>query len=78
MSTKIEEMWAWVSVDPDTGDEGIVAANMPGLGWHPLVTGRKHLTEKMELLAQRVAKESGRKIRLVRFTSRTEVKELTP
>lgn len=48
---QLTDLWAWTS--EKSGEEGIIAAYMPGLGMTTLVTGNFKLTEPMGQLARR-------------------------
>lgn len=71
-----ESIWAVVD---DTEDGGLVAYMYPfPLGNAPLVTLFPHRVDEHKRLAQRIADESGRTIRLVRFTRAEVVATITP
>lgn len=69
---RIDEMYAFVSLDAN-GDEGVCAHFSPSYGWMPLVGGDMSRVESIRPLAVNIAKQSGMKITLVKFTGRTEV-----
>lgn len=68
---RLEQLYAWVSVDD--GGEGIVAGNVPGFGWTPLVTGSYENALRMGKAAKQVEQATGKRIRLLKFTGRIEV-----
>lgn len=67
----ITELYAFLSTDA-TG-EGICGA-MIGGAWTPLVTSKLRIVERvMRPLAQQIARESGKPVRLVKFTMSEEI-----
>ena len=64
--TKIERLYAFMSID-EQGRNGIVASILPGLGSTPLVTGKRSVARTMIPIAEKVAKESGKKVALFVF-----------
>ncbi len=72
MNLPVKELWAYLAVDPDDGDEGIVAAWVNG-SWTPLVGADRQRMESLRELATTYAKEARRVFRLVRFDQRTVV-----
>jgi hypothetical protein len=66
---KIDEMYAYVAVDPDDNTEGIVSF-FGGLGNMPMVSADMENVEGLRPIAEEAAKQSGAVIRLVRFTNR--------
>lgn len=73
---KIETVYAFVSVDPLDGNEGVCAAPMGGLGLVPLIAFDAARLESIRPIAADIAKMSGMKIKLVKFTQREEVEEI--
>lgn len=75
---KITEIWAFVSSEEH--GEGIIGetVNMPMIGktFMPFVCADKARMESLKPHAQRIAKESGKKIKLVKFTLREEIEEI--
>jgi hypothetical protein len=68
---RIDELWAWISHDEE--GEGIL-----GFGAIPLIGADQDRIESYRVHAQHIAKMSGKAVRLVRYTTRTEVETLTP
>jgi hypothetical protein len=62
----IHDLWVFMSVD-DEGKKGICAHIFPGLGSTPLLTGQPRVIDQMKVLAQEIAKESGKPVHLYRF-----------
>jgi hypothetical protein len=69
----IDTIWAFLSVD-ETGNEGLAAASM---GEHimPLVAADEKRLDIITPIAAKVARTSGRRIRLVKFTQREVLRE---
>jgi hypothetical protein len=63
----IDELFAFLSIDPD-GKTGICASILPGLGSTPLVTGSPEAAELMRRIAADVARASGKRVEMWRFT----------
>jgi|NGEPerStandDraft_9_1074522.scaffolds.fasta_scaffold125499_2 hypothetical protein len=64
----IRDLWTYLAIYGNDGDEGIVA-------WHglPLIAADLIRLQQIRPMAEKVAKASGLSIRLVRFTTRTEI-----
>lgn len=65
----ITELWAFVSVDPIDGNEGVCAAKMGDM-FMPLVAADRTRMRQYYALARKIATATGRKVRLVRLTCR--------
>jgi hypothetical protein len=72
----IDELYAYVVVGPD-GREGILGGFI-GSGWMCFVTGRPDLADRMRASAVEIARATGVKIRLVRFTERKYIEDVEP
>jgi len=73
---QLNQIWAIVSVDE--GGEGIVAApTMQGVLTIPLITGEERLLDSMKAMARSVSAVTGKKMRLVKFSQREVVEEIT-
>jgi hypothetical protein len=72
---KIESIWAFVSMDPLDGNEGVCAFQV-GQHMMPMIAADPKRLEQLTPLAESLALRTGMKIKLVRFHSREEVKEL--
>lgn len=70
---KVTEVYCFVSVDE--GGEGVIGKYFDG-AWHPFVCSDKNIMEKLKLYAREIGKESGKKIKIIRFTQREEIEEL--
>lgn len=67
---RIDAIYVWISVD-ENGNEGVCA-----IGPIPAVFAKPSLAEKTLPAIQAIAAQSGRRIRLVKFSGREVVKEL--
>jgi hypothetical protein len=74
---RIDEMYAFVTVDPADHTEGIIGFNTP-TGWMPMVGADTARVEYLVPLAQEMATSLGTPIHVLRFTVREEVMEITP
>ena len=73
---KITELYAFVSVDEH--GEGVIGktANIMGKDtFMPFVCGDKDRMESLKPLAKQIARDSGRKIKLIRLSVREELEE---
>ena len=73
---KIEEVYVFVSVDKD--GEGIVGQTIEMMGqpvFMPFVCADKARVESPKPLAKNIAKDSGKKIKLIRLSVREEIEE---
>ena len=69
----IDAMYAWIATEPD-GGEGVVAASI-GEWMMPLVGADIDRVKSLRNLAQRVRRQSGYEVRLVRFFGREDLEE---
>ena len=69
---RIEEMYAFVAEDKGPDDEGIIGF-MAETGWMPMVGADMARVESLKPIAQHVARATGKKIKLLRFTKREEL-----
>ncbi len=74
---KIETLVAAFALEPD-GSEGICGA-LTDTGWMPLICSKNdRRMAKIMMMAERIAAETGREIRIVEFTTRTVVETIKP
>jgi hypothetical protein len=74
---RIDEVYLFVSSD-ETG-EGVCAAPLLGPGTVvPLVAADKARMESLLPWARKLARASGKKIKLIKFTTRDELMEIIP
>lgn len=74
---KINELWAWVSVDAEDQNEGIITLGSP-MGPLPMIGADKDRMLSMRQLASQAAKNSGIQVKLIRFTTREDIETLSP
>jgi len=75
---RIEEIYAFVSVDEEDGNEGVIGAPVGPVGCMPLVAADRKRVESYMPIAQQIANLTGKPIRLIRLTKREEVGFITP
>jgi len=73
---RVNEMWAWVTVDSRDGNEGIPAFQAKDGMAMPMIGADRARVESMRPIAERVASSTGIPVRLLRFTNREEVEVL--
>lgn len=74
---KITEMYAFVTADKGPDDEGVVGVNTPA-GWMPLVGADMKRMEALKPVAKQIAKETKKVIRILKFTTMTEIGKISP
>lgn len=72
---RIDELFAYVSIDPADDIEGLVSAISP-IGMIPLVGADAERMLSYRPAAEAAAQQTGQEIKLVRFTSRQEIETL--
>lgn len=68
---RIEKMFAFIA-EEKPGDEGVIGAVTPQ-GWLPLVGADMARVESLRPLAQRIARVTGKPVKLVVFETRKEL-----
>ena len=66
-TSELDELYVFCSVD-DAGKRGIVAHILPNIGSTPFVTGSPTAMEALKPMARQIAKETGKRVTLYRFT----------
>jgi hypothetical protein len=74
---RITTLTAWVCLDPENGDEGIIGMLTPE-GWLPLVAADETRMRQCETVARKTAKDLGVSVRLVQFSVREDLLEIHP
>lgn len=74
---KIDRIYAFITTDKDSEDEGIVARRI-GDFWMPLIGADEARVEIMRYLAKDIAKITGKPVVLAKFTNREDIEELEP
>jgi hypothetical protein len=75
--TGLDELYVFCSVDPD-GNRGICAHIMPGLGSTPMVTGSKVAAAVFKAFALTIAKATGKRVAMVKYTRGEELWTTNP
>lgn len=73
---RIEELYAFVAENAD--GEGITAHFDPQQGWLPMIVSRREVVDALREVAQDMATRDGLRIKLVRFSVRTELETIEP
>jgi len=74
---RIETMYAFITEDKNPDDEGIIAMHR-GTGWIPLVGADMERVESLKPIAQGIARQIGKNIKIVRFETRKEIGVIRP
>jgi hypothetical protein len=73
---RIDAIWAFLSVDPDDGNEGVLSGPLLGPDTQvPLIAADEKRIESLWPWANAIAKATGRRCRLVKFHQREVVRE---
>jgi hypothetical protein len=73
---RIDSIWAYLSVDPDDGNEGVLSAPLLGPGSQvPLIAADEARLKSIGPIAEKIAQATGRRVRLVKFATREVVRE---
>ena len=76
---RVDQMWAWLSIDPADDQEGVCAIYDEKAGfWHPLVGADEARMRSLQPHAVEIAKKSGQKVRLVCFRLKEIIQEIDP
>jgi hypothetical protein len=75
---RIEQMYAWVTLDPADNTEGLIGAVAPDGRWAPFVGADERRIRSQRPSAQVIADEILRPVTLVRFELRHEIEVLEP
>lgn len=76
MAFRIEAVHAFVAVDED-GEEGIIGMQTMK-GWLPFVAADKTRLDQLRPIAQSIANQTNKEVRLLRFAIREDVEVLEP
>jgi hypothetical protein len=75
-TARIDSIWAFLSIDDD-GNEAVIAGPLLGPGSYvPLIAADERRLGSLTVVADAIARDSGRIVRLVKFTSREVVRDL--
>lgn len=73
MTVRIEEMFAFIALDPADDTEGVTAALRPNGEWMPMIGADMDRMNSLRPVAREIAKASGQRVTLCRFTTREEL-----
>ena len=74
---RIDEMYAFIQLDPLDNTEGIIAF-LTSEGWMPMVGADMGRVRSLRERAQEVADQTGRPVQLVKFSTREELEMIRP
>ncbi len=72
---KITEIYAWVTIDKDENDEGIIGIKTRE-GWIPAIGADKERIESLRPAAEATAKATGKTVVLTKFSVREEIESI--
>jgi hypothetical protein len=76
---RIDAIWAFLSVDPEDGNEGVLSGPLLGPGSQvPLIAADEARLESLWPIARHIARAAGWHCRLVKFHTREVVAEIDP
>ena len=79
MTKRIDQIYAFVTVDPEDDTEGITAFHGPrSNAWIPMVGADMERIDRLRPIARDIAKATGRPIHLLRFSQRTGMEVIHP
>jgi hypothetical protein len=74
---RIDCIWAFLSVDEEDGNEGVCAAQLAGMpGLTPLIAADQRRLDLLTPIAEDLARQTGRVLRLVKFHNREVVRQI--
>lgn len=73
---KVTELYAFICIDDD-GDEAVPGVQMQGV-WHPMMGADLDNAESFMDFAQQIANDTGKPIRILRFTQFEQIGEIRP
>ncbi len=69
----IKEVWAYVAIDPDDGDEGVIGATLtPGM-FMPFVAADKTRVAELRPYAMAIGREKNVTIKLIKLSTREDL-----
>jgi hypothetical protein len=75
VTLKVMRLWAFLSVNPDDGEEGVIAMQARGI-WHPFVASDEQRVASMRVELIKLMPElrvKNQSVQLARFDVRTDV-----
>jgi hypothetical protein len=77
VSFRITTVSAFLAVD-EKDEEGIIGMQVAGGSWVPFVMADETRLNQLRPHAENIARQSGRKIKLVRFSMREDLETISP
>ena len=71
-------MFAFIAVDPEGGDEGVVGVMKPNGEWVPLVGADMDRVVSLKPVAKQIARQTGREITIRYFANVVDMEKITP
>lgn len=72
---KITEMYAFIAEDTGPDDEGVIGFTT-STGWIPMVGADMKRVDSLRPIATSIARDLGKRVKLIRFTNREELEEI--
>jgi hypothetical protein len=73
---KLEKVYVWLCCNDGSGVEGILGADIPMLGFQPLISGKLSIAESFRSAAESIASLTGKPVKLVEFTAGETLAEI--
>lgn len=73
---RITNLWAFTQVGAD--DQEGICAFMTDRGWMPMIASDRVRLDQLRPIAQQIAKKTGRVVKLVQVSTRTDLEEIKP
>lgn len=70
---RIKSISAFISVDPNDGDEGIIGTRAPDGSMMPMIAADEDRLNSLRPIAEQMAAHLPHEVKLVRFTNREDV-----
>jgi hypothetical protein len=74
---RIEQLWAYLSIDPNDDCEGVIGFVAPDRNWMPMIASDEKRVKALRPLVDRLIQKEKLKVRLVKFEARVDVEELS-
>lgn len=75
---RVKHIWAFIAVDPRDNSEGIMAFRGPSGGWEPMFAADKDRLKSLRPIARHQARQTGQRVKLVKFTLRKDEEFIDP
>lgn len=74
---RIDTLYAFVAEDTGPDDEGVIGM-LTTDGWLPLVGADMARIDSVRIAAEQIARDTGKRVKLLQFTNRVEMEEINP